>query len=820
MTSHTTEIQTLITDIDSLLANKGNRLSKILSGQGQEPRQALERIRNFLVRLAESEIQAGSAGKQQEQQSQLSPLLEKFVDQTHQTSLPQQNQPNQEKDSFVESPQVRSAFSALLMPLQAELQTLLQERTTLVEEIRQLEQRRLQNYSLSQQLANQEKMISEFLQVLMSRLTSSLTTDASGSIIASKKGNTELSISSSQPLLESPEQVERLTRLAKELDQQLLGLDGTVNVVFEALQRNIHTYHDSLSEALARMHSKGVQGEQLLAGWINNLMDQLSQQTASDKPSSLKVESETLSPTVLAVTTVDLNPSEVNTSSTLASHYQETGLEALEDVSKTPEPDLDAMISQLNQDTQSSASKVAELQQGNSELSGDEVDQLYASLFGSDNLTGSSLEGDTTHQVTDVISESLVDTTASPTVISEVPIAEVVTPPTTVEVTDATHEPPVDTTASPTVISEVPVAEVVTPPATVEVTDATHEPPVDTTPSASLPVVNQEQQADVAVMMPDPWFDEPDAGLLDLHNANTGDAPIKATEDELSDFHNLFISEDEPEETASISVATPEVFEAEITNELPLDQYITASPQENLLAPEEIQVTTVPDISLEESQLQQLEQDLADFDGTLNFQPPPVSHVESQQTAQNSLTSDEMPQQGDAQESSTTGTGALFAEAEKNQEAPERISQGSDDSPLLGLVSNSNPIDPGESVTPLDSVWYLGLDLGTTGISAALLNRSTVEIYPLYWSAENQPEANSIKRSFRLPAEVYLPTASVTYSEAESKEAIEQTTPASVAEEKVPDNLATISTAPRSDSTQNLFSAQLKPYLQVTLPSS
>jgi len=908
VTSRTTEIQTLIADIDSLLANKGNRLSKILSGQGQEPRQALERIRNFLVRLTESETRASSAGNQQAQQPQLSPLLEKFVDQGHQPSLSQQNQPNQEEDSFVESPQIKSAFSTLLMPLQAELQALLQERTTLVEEIRQLEQRRLQNYSLSQQLANQEKMISEFLQVLMSRLTSSLTIDASSSIIANKKGNIELAISSSQPLLESPEQVERLTRLAKELDQQLLGLDGTVNVVFDALQRNIHTYHDSLSQALVRMHSKGVQGEQLLANWIDNLMDQLPQQTVSNNPSTLKIENETPPqqtvsnnpstlkienetplPTASAVTTDDLNPLEVNIPSTLANKYQETSLEALEDASTTP--DLDAMILQLNQDPQNSATLGAELQHDNSELSGDEVDQLYASLFGSDNLTDSSLEDDATRQATDVISESLVDTTSSPTVLSQVPVAEAVTPPATVEVIDATHEPSVDTSSSPTVLSQVPVAEAVTPPATVEVIDATHEPSVNTTASASVPVINQGQQVDAAVMMPDPWFDGPDAGLLDLHNANTEDTPIKATEDQSSDFYNLFISQDKSEETSSTSIATPDLVEvplstetitgmvdsseqvpevassdiaanseaggtpavtapvemmAEIVNEPSSDHYMTASPQENLLV-SEASVTAVPDISLEESQLRQLEQDLADFDGTLNLQPQPASNPESQETSQNTLTSLEMPQHGDAQESSTIG--AFFAEAEKNQEviieshieshvssvteargkpspkfqgeeASERTSLGSADSPVLGLVSNSSPIDHTESLTPLDSVWYLGLDLGTTGISAALLNRSTIEIYPLYWSAENQPEANSIKRSFRLPAEVYLPTASVTYSEAESQEAIDQTTPASVAEEKVPENLVTASTPPASapDPTQNLFSAQLKPYLQVALP--
>ena len=100
-------------------------------------------------------------------------MLARFVEQGHNQS--QHSTLNRQEQSNVKAQQLKSEFSALLQPLQAELSALLQERATLVQEIRQLEQRRLQNYSLSQQLANQEQMISEFLQVLMSRLVPNLT---------------------------------------------------------------------------------------------------------------------------------------------------------------------------------------------------------------------------------------------------------------------------------------------------------------------------------------------------------------------------------------------------------------------------------------------------------------------------------------------------------------------------------------------------------------------------------------------------------------------------------------------------------------------
>ena len=863
MTNRTTEIQTLIADIDNLLAQKGNRLPKILSGQGQEPRQVLERTRDFLIRLRESEEIAGSIENQREQQSQLSPLLARFVDQSY--------QPNQEEGTFVDPTR---SLSALLMPLQTELQGLLQERANLVQEIRQLEQKRLQNYSLAQQLATQEKMISEFLQVLMSRLTSTLTShkaettansplepfftiNASSSSEASKKGNTELAFSSTQSSPESPDQVERLTRLAKELDQQLLGLDGTVNFVFEALQRNIHTYHESLSQALARMHSKGVQGEQLIAIWINNLMEQLQQQKQDHNSSPLNVQDETLSPTVLSVTTAQtLNPrvefkseshhsasqslavTQLNTNSTLANNYNHSE-ETLEQASSTP--NLDAMLLQLNQETQNYAS--------------DEVDQLYASLFGADNLTDSSLKVGATHELS-------VATTTSPSTpaLAIAPAVEVVAPPT-IEVTDVTDQSSGETTAEPQAIATAPTVEVtdtheshrettatfraIATAPTVEVT-ATHE----STGENTVQTLRQNVSSPLPTVMPDPWFDEPDAGLLDLRYAHTQDNSVKAT-GQLSDLYNTLLAWEnteiipgsvttpnfieEPPSTDTITVLNDlfvSVDSSEQLSEVPSsdialsttdptqtssviintsDNYISASPQENLLAQEDSPTIAVADISLEEEQLRQLEQDLANFDAAMNFQLQAVTNLENQETTQNTRQGLEVAQPLDAK-LDLNAIGIQVAEAERKKEVIiER--------PSTSLLSISNSIDNTESLNTLGSVWYLGIDLGTTGISAALLNRSTTEVYPLYWSTENQPEASSIKRSFRLPAEVYLPTASVTFSEIESKEAIEQTIPAAVAEEFVPDNLATNAppiSAP--DPTYNLFSALLKPYLQVALP--
>ncbi|PSB22975.1 hypothetical protein C7B61_17035 [filamentous cyanobacterium CCP1] len=55
--------------------------------------------------------------------------------------------------------------------------------------------------------------------------------------------------------------------------------------------------------------------------------------------------------------------------------------------------------------------------------------------------------------------------------------------------------------------------------------------------------------------------------------------------------------------------------------------------------------------------------------------------------------------------------------------------------------------------------WILGIDVGTTGLSAVLLNPITEQVYPLYWAtstSETMPPNESQGRRFRLPIVVSL----------------------------------------------------------------
>ncbi|MEH2108385.1 hypothetical protein [Nostoc sp.] len=835
MTSSADEIQKLIADIDNLLASGGKRLSKFLSGQAQEPKEVLERIRDFLVRLQEQEVLESGIPNQSSEEPP-SPLLTKFIVRDHnQYPLPQL-EPSQEQ-SNVGAGQLKNEFSRLIEPLRSELELLLQERATLIQEIRQLEQKRLQNYSLAQQLTNQEQMITEFLQVLMSRLVPTLTplVGQTGENSVSSSGAPNHATFATQPFLGSPDSVERLTQLARELDQRLLSLDGTVNVVFEALQRNINTYYESLSQALARMHSKGMQGEQLMASFLNNLTQHLQQESPSSQPSFLGGESETpplASPAEIAaeVAPQPLELIELETSSplTINSEPQETTLTE----------DLDAALLQLGLDSSESSETPTELPEDISALIGDEVDQLYASLFGAGNFNNQNLDVDTNDLSASTASSSPLNIAQTPPVTPTVDSA-VVTPDTGLSI----QETLVETTDSSEPQEELFFAEE---------TDLNSPLSFSTPQKDTFPVQVDTQPASVDTintltdLLPDTGSKqqllEVSSSVDNATNTGTDLLPDTGSEQQLlevsSSVDNATTTAPVTPQVAEIALAKPTVgvasgtegvaiSEVLISDEQPepaSDNYIAASPQENLLSIESNQAPAVPDISLDEEQLQQLDRDLANFDRQLNSESQPVSNLDlfseiiaNSQDIIPTTSSENLQIVENTSTAAFSSLAVTLVETEKKKEVTTPVQENS-------LPSISNSINnPEVSPNVLESVWYLGIDLGTTGISAALLNRSTFVVHPIYWSAENPPGTTSFQQSFRLPTEVYLPTASVPQGENESieTETHEQTTPAAVAQDKVPERSATTPATPRStadSTTNNLYSAQLKPYLQVAIP--
>ncbi|OUL34421.1 hypothetical protein [Nostoc sp. 106C] len=771
MTSHADEIQRLIADIDNLLANNGKRLSKLLSSQAQEPRDVLERIRDFLGRLEETEVLPHDSQNKSSEHKPLSPLLAKFVDQNNHQSLSRNQPQNEEQSHGILLQKINTEVSALLQPLQAELAGLLQERANLVQEIRQLEQRRLQNYSLSQQLANQEQIINEFLQVLGNRLLPTLT-----SHLAQSLANSPISTTSNSANLDTiegtPDQVERLTRLGREFDQRLLSLDGTVNVVFEALQRNIHTYHESLSQALARMHSQGVQGEQVMASFVNNLTQYLQQFPGYQSSlATTKAESINLQALQSAYPQPEL---ETQRSPTIASKQEDAA---------TDTEDLDAVLLELATDAPPSSQTTTTttpttFQPDSSAV--DEVDQLYASLFGREDVTNQVIGTAPTQLVANQESPQAAVTLSPEDIIDSTPVSS------------TNQVQPVDSAVETANLESQQIAATIKEP--------TH-------PQLEAIQDSPAQLTDLSPDWEELFFEEvTDTTSLPAEAATTTEGlasfdTITALTDLLVDVaaeQQVLPDADPVKEVIKTTTVTPAAQKPEVAildeeQDKSLDNYIAASPQENLLTPEA--TATMPDISLDDEQLQLLDQDLANFDGLLNF----PSEESSQELAENTSTA------FSSTEISQLTSGAI-PHAEAELDFSPIIEKKKESTTTLSTSQGLNHPE----VSPqniLESRWYLGIDLGTTGISATLLNSSTFVVYPIYWSAENQAGASSFQQSFRLPAEVYLPTPSIPHSETESTETHEQTAPASVN-----------ASQPVADVKKTLYSAQLKPYLQVAIP--
>ncbi|ACC81898.1 hypothetical protein [Nostoc punctiforme] len=821
MTSSADEIQKLIADIDNLLASGGKRLSRFLPGQGQEPKEVLERIRNFLVRLQEKEALESDIPNDSSEEprsplalAESSPLLTKFLDRGY-SQYPLPPLESNQEQSPVAAEQLKSEFSSLIQPLRSELEGLLQERATLMQEIRQLEQRRLQNYSLAQQLTNQDQMITEFLQVLMNRLVPTVTPllaqPGENSVISPEATNH--ATSATQPLLESVDRVEQLTQLARELDQRLLSLDGTVNVVFEALQRNINTYYESLSQALARMHSKGMQGEQLMASFLNNLTQHLQQQSPISPPYLLRVESDIsslpdpaeIAPKVASQLLEQILP-ETSSPLTINSEQQDTTLTE----------DLDAVLLQLGIDSSQSSENPTELLQDVSALAlvGDEVDQLYASLFGIGDVNNPSLDVSTNDLSASTASQSTLEIAESPSVPQNVDSA-VVTPDTSisaqetlVEATDSLSKPQEELFFEEDTELDSPLSFS---------TPQTDSSPtqLDTQP-ASVDTINT-----LTDLLTDASSEQELLEVSSFVDNGTSTAPVtpKAAEIALAYSYGEASYAQPLVEQPTEGIAPPGILSNNDPPDPFLDNYIAASPQENLLSVELNQTPVVPDISLDEEQLQQLDRDLANFDRQLNSDLQPATNLDivSELIDKTQDTIPTIYPELQTENTSTAGLSSLTVtqvETEEKQEITTPIQDSS-----FSSISNSIN-NPEVSLNVLEPVWYLGIDLGTTGISAALLNRSTFVVHPIYWSAENPPGTSSFQESFRLPTEVYLPTASIPQGESESIEVHEQTAPAAVAQDKAPDQSATPKTrkSTADSTTNNLYSAQLKPYLQVAIP--
>lgn len=370
-------IQSLIDDIDAILPKAEARLPWSKPGDVAAQRRVLERVRSYLVSEQQNLVAAPenpSVLATPEQQEVLQQIVQAVT---------------QEMDVMRVN---------LMQPLHVEIEALHQQRESLVQEIRQLERTKRQLDSITYQKTNEQEFISELSQGLIKRCSENLTQQLS-QILA----NWEVRLSnmeSSEALASAPfnqtnigsvmhsqDRLEQLRQLQDQSDRLLTNLDANQRSLFEALQRNLQGYQESLSQGLEKMHRLGVQGETLFTALVNRLAQQLGREASTLLQSSLQLSDSARQPNEAATsqttagTLLPTNALKVTESSALKATQLTPLPNPLPEI-QTPLQPVQS-VEQLDTE-QASALSAAEVQEGipdaTSMLSAPQADELQSPL--------------------------------------------------------------------------------------------------------------------------------------------------------------------------------------------------------------------------------------------------------------------------------------------------------------------------------------------------------------------------------------------------------------------------------------------------------
>jgi hypothetical protein len=278
------KIQALIAEIDEVLSKPAPRLPWTGSIDTVHQRQLLERVRAYLV-SSDSKVAArqGLASPNFRPEPVPVPKMPPRVDRPSAA----------EQIMLAVTGEISNLRSSLTGPLQEDIETLRQQQQALIQEIQQLEAKRQQQQSLAQQQANQQQIISEFLQVLMGRLEETLDRDLSqilgslenqlllSSAAQSQQSTLNPQTSEEHPLLTPAQRLEQMQRFQASADSLLMRLDSTMGIVFEALEANLQSYQASLGQGIDNMYGLSQQSEAMLAAFVNHLAAQLRREGSS-----------------------------------------------------------------------------------------------------------------------------------------------------------------------------------------------------------------------------------------------------------------------------------------------------------------------------------------------------------------------------------------------------------------------------------------------------------------------------------------------------------------------------------------------------------
>ena len=319
MNSQKYKIQALIAEIDEVLSKPAPRLPWTGSLDTVHQRQLLERVRAYLA-SPDSKVATAKGPASPSARPQPVPMPK--------LPMPAPRPSAAEQITLAVTGEINHLRSTLTEPLQRDIEALRQEQQALIQEIKQLEAKRQQQQSLAQQQANQQQIISEFLQVLTARLEETLDRDFSQMLGGAKNqllqssaapyslgsGQSEQpavdvtpseQTSGEHPLLTPAQRLEQMQSFQARADNLLMRLDSTVGIVFDALQANLETHQASLSQGIENMYGLSQQSEAMFAAFVNHLAEQLGREASSYVPKEpiaiVNLESATTAPSNTAI---------------------------------------------------------------------------------------------------------------------------------------------------------------------------------------------------------------------------------------------------------------------------------------------------------------------------------------------------------------------------------------------------------------------------------------------------------------------------------------------------------------------------------------
>ena len=293
MNSQKYKIQALIAEVDEVLSKPAPRLPWTGSLDTVHQRQLLERVRAYLL-SPDSKLTAPNRPQ--------GPNVRPVPVPVPKVPMPPASPSAAEQIMLAVTGEISNLRSSLTRPLQEDIEALRQEQQALIQEIKQLEAQRQQQQSLAQQQANQQQIISEFLQVLRSRLTETLDRDLSqilatleNQFLPSSAAQSEQSALNPQtsealPLLTPAQRLEQMQNFQARADSLLMRLDSTMNIAFEGLETNLQSYQASLGQGLENMYGLSQQSEAMFAAFVNHLATQLGREASSYVQQPISVE--------------------------------------------------------------------------------------------------------------------------------------------------------------------------------------------------------------------------------------------------------------------------------------------------------------------------------------------------------------------------------------------------------------------------------------------------------------------------------------------------------------------------------------------------